>query len=598
MRNARTRPASAGRDRGVAMIMVLAMGTVLTLLVGTALALSLSGVIKSNTDQDWTGAMAAAYAGVEEYSSHIANDNTYQQYGDKNAPFSLASPTLVLPTGTKANPAFGLGTSGTWADVPGSGGASSFRYEVDSSKYNATGVLRVRSTGRVGTATRSLVANLRQTGFIDFLYFTDYEIQDPEISGVNAANCTKYVWEGRPSGCSEIAFGSADIINGPMHSNDAVRICDATFAGVVTTAYNPASGVRYIPKNSLGSSCNGQIFKVAGSPSYAPVIGMPPTNAEMKKEVRTDLPSEVSRPGCLYTGPTEIKFHSDGTMTVRSPWTKMTRVAGSPATSGTAPAECGVVGQSAGQLGSPGGATFQVPEQNLIFVQNVPSTSSTDPNYTALNSYPTTVNCSTSWWWGTIRCYGDSGTSGDGNGIGYPAAVGSRDERAPSSTSYGYRNGDVFVEGDVNGAVTVAAENFVYVTGNIKYVDSSTDVLGLVGNNAVWVWNPVTSGSNSVLTDFNRRIDAAILSVAHTFQVQNYSQGGNRGELTVNGAIAQKFRGIVRSGGDGYSKNYVYDPRLRYIAPPKFLSPVSTSYGVSVLVEVKSAFKADGAPSS
>ncbi len=77
-------------------------------------------------------------------------------------------------------------------------------------------------------------------------------------------------------------------------------------------------------------------------------------------------------------------------------------------------------------------------------------------------------------------------------------------------------------------------------------------------------------------------------------QVQNYDVGGNRGTLTVTGAIAQKFRGIVRSGSNGYAKNYLYDERLRYTAPPKFLSPVTTTYGVTVWIEVGKAFNGDG----
>ncbi len=105
----------------------------------------------------------------------------------------------------------------------------------------------------------------------------------------------------------------------------------------------------------------------------------------------------------------------------------------------------------------------------------------------------------------------------------------------------------MFVKGDLKGQVTVAAENFVYATGDIKYEDDSRDMLGLVGNNAVLVWNPMNTSNDNMLTDSSRRIDAAILSVAHTFQVQNYDRGGNRGTLTINGAIAQKFRGIVRS---------------------------------------------------
>ena len=137
------------------------------------------------------------------------------------------------------------------------------------------------------------------------------------------------------------------------------------------------------------------------------------------------------------------------------------------------------------------------------------------------------------------------------------------------------------------------------MTGDIRYRDSQEDVLGLVGNDAIWVWNPTTGSSryydNTLLGGYNRRIDAAILSVGHTFAVQNPSIGSGRGTLTVNGAIAQKFRGIVRSGSGGYVKNYVYDVRLKYVAPPKFLSPVTTTYGVNVWIEVEPAFEASGA---
>jgi hypothetical protein len=268
-------------------------------------------------------------------------------------------------------------------------------------------------------------------------------------------------------------------------------------------------------------------------------------------------------------------------MTVRSPWTKKTRIAGDPPTTGTTPSACGTVGTGTNQLGHADGQTLTVPENNLIYVQSVPALD-TDPN-----------------WWpssgsGSRPDGYSSSTCGAGNGLGYPI---SSESVSSVSTSYGCRNGDVFVKGTVHAAVTLAAENYVYVVGDIDYKDPLTDVLGLVGNNAVWVWNPVKSGGDSLLGNNGRRIDAAILSVAHTFQVQNYDKGGSRGVLTINGAIAQKFRGPVGTAGSpgtGYDKNYVYDPRFRYIAPPKFLSPVSTSYGVSVLVEVSDAFNADG----
>jgi hypothetical protein len=151
------------------------------------------------------------------------------------------------------------------------------------------------------------------------------------------------------------------------------------------------------------------------------------------------------------------------------------------------------------------------------------------------------------------------------------------------------------VSGTLDGRATISAENYVYIIGDINYEDAQDDILGLIGNNAIWIWNPVNSSGTSLLGNTNRRVDSALLSVEHTFQVQNYNKGGSRGTLTINGSIAQKFRGIVKNGSNGYIKNYLYDPRLRYMAPPKYLSPVTTTYGVSVWVEISPVFKSTGA---
>lgn len=569
-------------DRGMALAMAIIFGMVVVMLAATSIAMATSGLRKSASDEAFNGAMAAAYAGLEDYQARLSNDNSYQQYGNVSAPFSRTS-TLRLPSGTQTNRAFGTGATGTWADVPGAVGKASFRYEVDNSAYLATGTLRLRVTGKVGTTTRSITADLRQQGFIDFVYFTDYEMQDPQFSGVGES-CVRYSWAGRPAGsknpCGDIAFGSGDVISGPAHSNDTMRICDATFNGPVTTSYAPSSGLRYIPRSSSNSSCSGQSFAVGGGPAYRAVIGMPSTNAQMKRETRSDLATDVPRPGCLYTGPTSIVLNANGTMTVRSPATKATNTSGDGSTGGSTPAQCGQTGSGTNRLGSAGGATIPVVDANLIYVQNVPS-DARDKNYSSSTALPDAC----------------------ANAVGYPVA----NETAPTLTSgcaYGSRNGDVFVRGDLSGQMTIAAENFVYVTGDVKYVDGNADILGLVGQNAVWVWNPMRTGTSNnrttytALTPAGRRIDAALLSVTHTFQVQNVGVGGSRGTLTVNGAIAQKFRGIVYKSGDGYeggyAKAYTYDQRLRYTAPPKFLSPVTTTYGVTVLQEVAGAYSSDG----
>jgi hypothetical protein len=65
-------------------------------------------------------------------------------------------------------------------------------------------------------------------------------------------------------------------------------------------------------------------------------------------------------------------------------------------------------------------------------------------------------------------------------------------------------------------------------------------------------------------------VDAAILTLSHSFMVDNYNSGaGTPPKLTVHGAIAQRYRGIVgQVSGTGYLKNYHYDDRLQVMLPP------------------------------
>ncbi|MFF1634503.1 hypothetical protein [Leifsonia sp. NPDC058248] len=572
-----------GRDDGMALITVVIFGTVLVMLVATAAAFASSGAINSRTQDDWNAAMSAAYAGVEDYKSRLANDTTYVQYRNSASTFSASSTGGLPPT---TNPAFGVGTGGSWANVssgtPGTLTRSYFRYEVDNSQYSASGTVKLRSTGKVGNEVRSIVVNVRQQGFIDFLYFTDFEVKDPAQSSLacnTSSGKPNYAWfystNVHDSDCTEIQFGPNDVINGPLHSNDTLLICGATFIGPVTTS-NPKS-----PFYRKVSGCNNPTWSTMyGPPTLDATIGMPQTNLQMKSETRTDLDS-VKRPGCLYTGPTVITFLTGGKMNVKSPFSKWMQVHGDPPTGGDPAPMCGTAGNVANGLGSKAGATIDVIPQNLIYVQDVPSTS--DPNATAVGTWPANFTClnttsKTGWQIDTTR---------------FPLATETVPSASPSH--YGCRSGDVYVQGVEHGQVTVAAQNYVYITGDITYQDKTKDMLGIVGNNAVWVWNPFNDTTPLLAKD--RTIYAAILSVGHTFMVQNYDQGNSsgRGSLNIYGAIAQEFRGTVgTAGGQGYIKNYNYDSRFKYTAPPKFLSPVSTTYGVSTLVEVPKAFKADG----
>jgi hypothetical protein len=556
------RLARTSNQEGFALVLVIAIGAILMILSTVAVTTALATNTKSATDVSGNAAEAAAYAGIEEYESRLATNSSYFQYGNPSATFGAGS-TLTLPTGAQTNPAFGIGTSGTWATVAGSSGTAKFRYEVDTTQYLSTGVIRIRSTGLAGKATRSIIAFVKQQGFLDFLYFTDYEIQDPNVSG--QTGCVAYAWAGRSSSCTAIQFAAADHIQGPLHSNDTLNICGSTFDGIVTTGNTKASGGIYY---TIPSSCGAATFN-KGQPSPSAVVGLPATNSQMKAQVRSDIPATVPKPGCLFTGPTSIVFNSDGSVTVKSPWTIKTQVSGDPATSGTTPSACGVPGTGSNGMNTSNGSTFTPNTGTVMYVQNVPTVAG-DPNRWGASTPA-----------GGYTCTGVDGKT-TGNGIGYPM----NKEVAPSGTPYGCTNGDVFVKGNVKGQYSVAAENYVYVTGNILY--------------GVWVYNPDNSSNATRLTDTNREIDSAILSVAHTFQVQNYSVGSARGTLTVSGAIAQKYRGTVATSSNGtivtgYAKNYVYDARLKYSAPPDFLSPVTTTYGVTTWIDTAPAFTTTGA---
>ena len=68
--------------------------------------------------------------------------------------------------------------------------------------------------------------------------------------------------------------------------------------------------------------------------------------------------------------------------------------------------------------------------------------------------------------------------------------------------------------------------------------------------------------------------------------MDNWGCGDPTGNLIVDGAIAQKFRGPVgtvngTSIATGYRKDYEYNDQLRYREPPYFLDPVQASWRVA-----------------
>ena len=530
---------SAG-ERGMALVMVLTVTAVLTLMTVAGASYSLNQLKQVGKDQNWNAAMAAAQAGVDDYVSRLNRDSLYWMHGTATA-YSGTS----FFDGTSGNTAF----TG-WAAIPnGTTARGYFRYEINNALYNQRGVIKIRASGKVGNSVRTVEAQLRRGSFIDFLYFTDLETQDPaQYSPAASLKCDQYFYAGRSSSCTQIQFASADIIDGPAHSNDAMLMCVGTgatgmpagtygpwFKGKVTTNAPVVTGTSRWRRTCDSNTSHNPLFAVS-APTGPIKLDMPPTNSALKSE--TDPASTSPNPsGCLYTGPTKITLRADGLLDIVSPLTKTPHPVSGCAT----------------------GSGVALPPNGVLYVRNAPSTADT---------------------------YGTAGptTCPTANGVGYPITN-------DYSAVYNCKSGDAFVSGTLDGRLTIAAENNIVVVDDTRYayrVDTSRaqdDILGLIATNDVQVYHPVSKSGTSTYTNLASSptqdvlIDAAILSVQHSFRVQNYQYGAQLGYLNVFGAIAQKYRGIVgQSGTSGFLKNYQYDQRLQWDSPPKFLNPVQSAF--------------------
>lgn len=505
-------------ESGLAMIVAI---TVVMLMTMIPLAIFTQGIQQlplSRFGQDHEAALAAAEAGVDDYLNRLGQNQNYWNYSATNVP----------PDG---NLAFV-----SWVPVAGPNNNSEyFRYSVDTSATASTGIVYLTSSGKVRDRVRTVKVGLRRQGFLDYLWLTDYEINDPTLSGANSSQCRWRAWERNTavggvvygpnnlSSCQAVYWTTQAIMNGPVHSNDSLYVCgNPRFNGDTDTYYNQRVANSVSGSTSFAgpgayrgnTSCtNAPVWSRSGDPASGSLLAFPPANTEIKLQAD----GAAGGTGCLYTGNTTITLKSNGKMRVTSASTRSTNAGCTPSST----------------------TDINLPANGVIYVQNVPTTSG-DPN------------------------------------------------RGPCSGTA--CNGTVFLSGTLKGQLTIAAQDDIVIMGDTKYntYPGGTDVLGLIADNGIYVNHPVTSGgANATGSLTNPRIDAAILSLNHAFYVQNWQQGAPLGVLTINGVITQKFRGPVGTFNTGtppvprtgYDKNYNYDTRLKYLSPPYFLSPTQSAWG-------------------
>lgn len=130
--------------------------------------------------------------------------------------------------------------------------------------------------------------------------------------------------------------------------------------------------------------------------------------------------------------------------------------------------------------------------------------------------------------------------------------------------------GELYVQGTVQGRVTVGATKDIHLTGDLVYDDPDRDVLGLVGGEDILV-------ESDAWVQRDRKVQATLMALNGSFTVSNYDSGTYRGKLQVFGGILQLRRGPVGtfSGSSpvtGYSKDYRFDDKL-VNKPPLWYPP-------------------------
>lgn len=483
-------------------------------------------------DQDYKQSYGAAEGGLQWYLNRMGQDNNFYVRCTAVPPPNAteSAPVNQRWSGAGADPRI-------WRRLPGEEAeytvelipAPGYSACVPNNQYSMVdenGNLTVRVTGRSRGEYRSVLATLRRSNFIDFIYFTDFETLDPaayadqDDTDRASVECARYR-DLRTSFCTEIQFTAGDVINGPFHTNDNLRIC-----GHATFGRNPRDLIEISGHPSwINGGCTASPNVVGTLVPRATPLDLPPSNAALES---------VVLPGYKFQGRTHIVLNG-ASMTVTTGFT------------------------TANPTGTT--TTLALPSNGVIYVDNS-LTGSCSGGYLREQRY-------------------------DGLGAG-----------APSSC------GNAWVSGTYGGDLTIGADNDVVVEDDLVRADDGV-LMGLIANNFVRVYHSVDHDVNEVNGCANTgstsgvRIDAAILALRHSFIHDNWYCGAPTGDLTVNGAIAQQFRGPVGTGSGstistGFRKQYVYNDRLRYREPPYFLDPVQASWRISRETEQVPAVKPPG----
>jgi hypothetical protein len=223
----RLRRALAAEDGFTIVVALLAL-VVSGFLVAAALAAVTGDIWLSSKSTARSRSYYGAAAGVQRYLQEL----------EKNPNYWVKCPKISsrkVPGSTNEGEG-GTGEEFSYQTLPAAGYVKCIennQASVIETSGLARGTFRVLITSVTGSgSTRTvhkIVATFKHPGFTQYVYETNYEVEDPANFSPEPTECEHYYKERKEKGlttkCPPIEFAPEDKVNGPMHTNDAAELC-------------------------------------------------------------------------------------------------------------------------------------------------------------------------------------------------------------------------------------------------------------------------------------------------------------------------------------------------------------------------------------
>jgi hypothetical protein len=237
----RTTSEPEATEAGFTMIVTIGVLLVTSLLLVATFTAASGDINLTHEDLSAKKAYYAARAGISNYAFHLNADFNYWTYckaaGNESLNLAGETPlkTKTVPGTTDEKYAIQLLPAST---APSTDKKCDVNNPVGTMIENVAangGTFRIESTGYSGRAKRTVLATFRHTSFLNYLYYTQYETLDPATYTPARPQCEAYRTgtspRPAPPECENIEFVSADVVNGPLHTEDEASICGSPTFG-------------------------------------------------------------------------------------------------------------------------------------------------------------------------------------------------------------------------------------------------------------------------------------------------------------------------------------------------------------------------------